>query len=122
MPVSFPLIRPLPIAVGGDRLQKRDRMHLDAEAGADVVHLLVGLSLHGNASLADVHHGRETLADHLDAGSDFRTLADHGRVDVADRVARRGEFGDDGFENAQGDKKFNDELDEAADAEEEDEE
>ncbi|MCQ2414381.1 MAG: hypothetical protein MJ082_06295 [Clostridia bacterium] len=30
--------------------------------------------------------------------------------------------GDDGFENAQGDKKFNDELDEAADAEEEDEE
>ena len=71
-------------------------MDLDAETGADVVHLLVRLALDRDSSLADAHHGRETLADQLDAGPELRTLADDRRVNVADAIARGADLPRDG--------------------------
>ena len=76
--------------------QQTDRMNRDADTGADVVHLLVRLALDRDSSLADAHHGRETLADQLDAGPELRTLAADRRVNVADAIARGADLLRDG--------------------------
>ena len=70
-------------------------MDLDAETGADVVHLLVRLALDRDASAADAHDRRKTLADQLDVRSETRAFADDRRVDIADRIARAADLLDD---------------------------